>query len=125
MDFKQAVIRCVRDNYANFNGRAARPEFWYFMLACVIVGFVLGMFNMNMLALLFNLAVLLPSLAVGARRLHDIGKSGWFQLVGLIPLLGWILLIYWFVQPSGGPNEYGEGPATAADVAEAVPPGAA
>lgn len=125
MDFKQAVIRCVRDNYANFNGRAARPEFWYFMLACVIVGFVLGMFNMNMLALLFNLAVLLPSLAVGARRLHDIGKSGWLQLVGLIPLLGWILLIYWFVQPSGGPNEYGEGPATAADVAEAVPPGAA
>jgi uncharacterized membrane protein YhaH (DUF805 family) len=124
MDFKQAVIRCVRDNYANFNGRAARPEFWYFMLACVIVGFVLGMFNMNMLALLFNLAVLLPSLAVGARRLHDIGKSGWLQLVGLIPLLGWILLIYWFVQPTGGPNEYGEGPAVA-DEPTAVPPGAA
>lgn len=124
MDFKQAVIRCLRDNYANFNGRAARPEFWWFMLACVIVAFVLGLFNMNMLALLFQLAVLVPSLAVGSRRLHDIGKSGWFQLVCLIPLLGWILLIYWFVQPSAGPNQYGEGPATLEEPA-ALPPGAA
>jgi uncharacterized membrane protein YhaH (DUF805 family) len=123
MDFKQAVIRCLRDNYANFNGRAARPEFWWFMLASVIVAFVLGLFNMNMLALLFNLAVLVPSLAVGARRLHDIGKSGWFQLLVLIPLLGWILLIYWFAQPTTGPNEFGEGPATVQDPA-AVPPGA-
>lgn len=124
MDFKQAVIRCLRDNYANFNGRAGRPEFWWFMLACFIVAFVLGLFNMNMLALLFNLAVLVPSLAVGARRLHDIGKSGWFQLLVLVPLIGWLVLLYWFVQPTAGPNEYGEAPAVAEDAA-ALPPGAA
>ena len=124
MDFKQAVIRCLRDNYANFNGRAGRPEFWWFMLACFIVAFVLGLFNMNMLALLFNLAVLIPSLAVGARRLHDIGKSGWFQLLVLIPVIGWLVLLYWFVQPTMGPNEHGEGPATVDDPT-AVPPGVA
>jgi len=94
------------------------------MLACFIVAFVLGLFNMNMLALLFNLAVLVPSLAVGARRLHDIGKSGWFQLLVLVPLIGWLVLLYWFVQPTSGPNEYGEGPATVEDPS-AVPPGVA
>ena len=121
MDFQQAVIRCLRDNYANFNGRAARPEFWWFMLACFLVSFVLGLFNMNLLSILFQFAVLVPSLAVGARRLHDIGKSGWFQLLALT-LIGVLVLIYWFVQPSAGPNEYGEGPATIDDPA-AVPPG--
>ena len=56
------------------------------------------------------LGLLLPSLAVGARRLHDIGKSGWWQLVNLIPLIGLILLLYWTVQPSEGDNTYGPAP---------------
>ena len=71
-----------------------------------------------------NLALLLPSLSVGARRLHDMGKSGWFQLIWLIPFIGWAVMIYWLVQPSvAGSNQYGEGPAMPADVA-ALPPGA-
>ena len=58
---------------------------------------------------LLSLALLLPILAVTARRLHDIGKSGWLMLIGLIPLIGWLLLIYWYVQPSAeGANDYGE-----------------
>ena len=122
-EIQQAVKTCF-NKYTDFSGRAGRPEFWWFMLACFIVAFVLGLFNMNMLALLFNLAVLVPSLAVGARRLHDIGKSGWFQLLVLIPLIGWLVLLYWFVQPTAGPNEYGEGPATVEDPS-AVPPGVA
>jgi uncharacterized membrane protein YhaH (DUF805 family) len=124
MDFKQAVLRCVRDKYAEFNGRASRSEFWWFALATSAVGLALSILNLNIIALLFNLAVIVPSLAVGARRLHDIGKSGWFQLIWLIPLIGWAILIYWLVQPSGDPNEYGEGPAQP-ELPAAMPPGAA
>ena len=108
MDFKQAVLRCVRDKYAEFNGRASRSEFWWFALATSAVGLALSILNLNIIALLFNLAVIVPSLAVGARRLHDIGKSGWFQLIWLIPLIGWAVLIYWLVQPTGPANQYGD-----------------
>ena len=123
MDFKQSVIRCVRDKYADFNGRASRPEFWWFALACVLVAVVFNLLRLELLGALVNLALLLPSLAVGSRRLHDMGKSGWFQLIWLIPFIGWAILIYWLVQPSAGPNEYGEGPAQAG-LPEAMPPGA-
>ena len=123
MDFKQSVIRCVRDKYADFNGRASRPEFWWFALACFLVAVVFNLLRLELLGALVNLALLLPSLAVGSRRLHDIGTSGWFQLIWLIPLIGWAIMIYWLVQPSAGPNEYGEGPA-AADVPAEMPPGA-
>lgn len=123
MDFKQAVIRCLRDKYADFGGRASRPEFWWFALASVLVGLVLNILHLGIIAMLVNLALIVPSFAVGARRLHDIGKSGWFQLVFLVPVVGLILLIYWFAQPSTGPNEYGEGPAPA-DAQAALPPGA-
>jgi uncharacterized membrane protein YhaH (DUF805 family) len=123
MDFKQSVIRCVRDKYADFNGRASRPEFWWFALACFLVAVVFNLLRLELLGALVNLALLLPSLAVGSRRLHDIGKSGWFQLIWLIPLVGWAIMIYWLVQPSAGPNEYGEGPAQV-DVPAEMPPGA-
>jgi uncharacterized membrane protein YhaH (DUF805 family) len=123
MDFKQAVLRCVRDKYADFNGRAGRSEFWWFALACLVVGLVFSILGLDMIGMLVNLALLVPSLAVGSRRLHDIGKSGWFQLIWLIPFIGWAIMIYFLVQPSVGPNEYGEGPALPGG-AEAVPPGA-
>ena len=63
---------------------------------------------------LFSLAVLLPNIAVGARRLHDTDRSGWLQLVALIPLIGWLLLIYWCVQPSKEPNRFGAASTTEA-----------
>ena len=124
MDFKQSVIRCVRDKYVDFNGRAGRSEFWWFALFCFAVSLVLNTIGLGLIAMLFNLAMLLPSLGVGARRLHDMGKSGWFQLLWLIPLLGWAVMIYFLVQPSAPANEYGEGPATADAPTAAVPPGA-
>lgn len=123
MDFKQAVIRCLRDKYVDFNGRAGRPEFWWFALFTLGVGLAFSLVGLDMIGALANLALLLPSLAVGARRLHDMGKSGWFQLVWLIPFIGWAIMIYWLVQPSAAANEYGEGPAAPAD-APALPPGA-
>jgi uncharacterized membrane protein YhaH (DUF805 family) len=123
MDFKQAVIRCLRDKYVDFNGRAGRPEFWWFALFTLVLGLVFSLVGLDMIGALVNLALLLPSLAVGARRMHDMGKSGWFQLVWLIPFVGWAVMIYWLVQPSAPANEYGEGPEMPADAA-ALPPGA-
>ena len=122
MDFKQSVTTCLK-KYAEFGGRAGRPEFWWFALFTLIVGLVVGMVS-DMLGMLVNLGLLLPSLAVGARRLHDIGKSGWFQLIWLIPFIGWAFMIYLLVQPSVGPNQHGEGPAVP-EGAAALPPGAA
>lgn len=108
-DIQRAVKTCLT-KYADFNGRAARPEFWWFVLAQIVVGFILNMV-LPILGGLFSLAMLLPSLAAGARRLHDIGKSGWLQLLGIIPIIGWILLIYWASQPGQpGANQYGHPP---------------
>lgn len=94
-------------NYANFSGRANRGEYWWWVLATMLIGFGLGIVdsaffgfeaNVSPLSSLWSLATLIPSLAVGARRLHDIDKSGWWQLIWLIPIVGWILLIVWFAQ---------------------------
>jgi uncharacterized membrane protein YhaH (DUF805 family) len=120
-DFINAIKTCFR-KYADFNGRAARPEFWWFALFQFLVVCILGMVH-NMLGNLASLALLLPGLAVGARRLHDINKTAWLLLLWIIPVIGWILLIYWAVQPSDpGPNNYGE-PGTPAPAATNLAPG--
>lgn len=120
MDFKQAVTVCLR-KYADFNGRANRPEYWWFVLFTVLVSLAASFVFGHWLQMLVNLGLLLPTLAAGARRLHDMGKSGWFLLVSLIPLVGWLVVIYWLVQPSVGANEYGDAASEAVPVA---PPGA-
>lgn len=114
MDFQTAVRTCF-NKYATFSGRARRPELWWFALFNLLVQAVLGVMDAALGAELFNsiysLVVLLPSLAVSARRLHDIGRSGWWLLLGLIPVIGMLVLIYWFIQP-GEPaaNEHGPPP---------------
>ena len=110
-------LKVVRDNYANFEGRARRSEYWYFILFHVIILIILattsilvGEFFMIVYAL-YALATLIPYFAVVVRRLHDIGKSGWFFFVSLIPFIGGIwLLILLFTEGDNGPNEYGEDP---------------
>ena len=119
MNFSQAVAICLR-KYVDFSGRSGRPEFWWFFLFQVVVMLVTGMLS-DMLYVLAALALLLPGLAVGARRLHDIGKSAWFLLIGVIPIVGFLVLLYWFVQPSGAANAYG--PAEAGPDAPTVMPG--
>ena len=104
-DFIKAVKTCF-NKYVEFKGRAARPEFWWFFLFQLLVSIVLGMVSQT-LSGLAGLALLLPGLAVGARRLHDTDKSAWLLLLGLIPILGWLVLLYFFVQPSGPANQYG------------------
>lgn len=100
--------------YADFTGRARRKEFWMFVLFYFIVSIVLGIVDsiigFQLLGLLFSLGSLIPSLAIGARRLHDTGRSGWWQLLYLIPLIGLIIMIVFLVQDSHPDNEYGPNP---------------
>ena len=106
MPFTEAVKTCL-SRYATVRGRATRSEFWWFTLFEFIVFFVAAMIN-EYVAYAAVVALLLPNLAVGVRRLHDIGKSGWFLLIGFIPVLGPLLLLWWYVQPSDvGANVYG------------------
>lgn len=90
----------IVENYFNFDGRASRAEFWWFFLFNLIVCMILGLFGKlgNVLTCIWSLAILLPYLGLGARRLHDINKSGWLMLVCMIPLVGFILLIIWWAK---------------------------
>ena len=101
-------------NYVNFEGRAGRKEFWYAFLFTVLVNFILGLIPGKVgmiITILWSLAILLPTLSVGARRLHDINKSGGLQLLALIPLVGIILLIVWWAQEGEKTeNQYGPVP---------------
>ena len=115
MENMQQAVKTVLNNYVKFEGRSGRPEYWWYFLAYVIVFVALGVLGsmigiISWIANLLSLALLIPSIAVGIRRFHDIGKSGWWLLLGLIPILGWIAVIYFAAQPSVGPNEHGEGP---------------
>jgi uncharacterized membrane protein YhaH (DUF805 family) len=125
MQWYMKVLR----QYADFTGRARRTEFWMFVLFNAIAVIILTILD-NLLGLssssmgggsivvtsglltgIYQLAVLVPSLAVGARRLHDTGRSGWWQLIALIPIVGAIILIVFFAtdgQPQ--PNQYGVNP---------------
>ena len=103
----------VTDRYAQFDGRANRPEFWWYLLGYWIISAVLGVLGQasivfSIIGAIYGLAVLCPTLAVGVRRLHDVGRSGWWLLIGLIPLVGAIVLIVFCASPSQpGPNQYG------------------
>jgi len=109
----------VLKKYAVFSGRARRKEFWMFVLFNAIIGAVLSVLSriggigivFSILSGLYSLAILVPSLAVSFRRLHDVGKSGYYILFGLIPIVGLILLIIWTVKEGvAGSNEYGPNP---------------
>ena len=105
MNFNQSVTTCL-GKYATFSGRASRSEFWWFelfMLLLIFFGmfidFLLGTSEQDLFVSFVNLGITLPAFAVSARRLHDIGKSGWWNLIFLTGI-GVFLLLYWWVQPS-------------------------
>ncbi len=106
----------VLKRYTVFSGRAARTEFWMFTLFNVIVSVVLTAVDMGLglgalLSSLYSLAVLLPSLGVAIRRLHDTGRSGWWLFIVLIPLIGVIVLLVFYIQDSqAGDNQHGPNP---------------
>jgi len=90
-------------NYINFSSRATRAEYWWWCLFLVVTGVGLSIIDsitgIGTLQNIFNLATFIPGLALGARRLHDIGKSGWWQLLWFAILVGWIILIVWYCKP--------------------------
>lgn len=93
--------------YATFSGRTSLAGFWYFQLISFVISFALSIISAGLLGLLYTLGVLIPSLAIGARRLHDTGKSGWWQLLLFIPLIGLIvLIILWAQAPQAQKNQY-------------------
>lgn len=114
MSFFDSIQTCFR-KYASFDGRATRPEYWWFVLFLVLTQLAAELLS-PALAGIFVLLTLLPAVAVAARRLHDIDRSGWWQLIGFVPLIGWIVLIYWLVQPGKEPNRFGPPPRPSVDV---------
>ncbi len=113
--FGEAVTRALTVNYCNFSGRSSRSEYWWFALFTFLISCVISIVFSSTLAkvisILVGLAFLLPNLGLAVRRLHDIGKSGWWYLIGLIPLVGQIILIVWFCKESQPfDNEYGSVP---------------
>lgn len=116
----------VLKQYGNFSGRARRREYWMFGLINGIITLVLtflsmtlGLYsadaNIGLLDAVYGLAVLVPSVAVSIRRLHDVGRSGWWLLIGLIPLVGPILLLVWDASEGQyGDNRWGPNPKTPA-----------
>lgn len=133
MDFMTAV-RTSLSKYVDFSGRARRSEFWYFVLFSFLVQVVASILDSiigtdydtasgGLISTVASLGLLLPSIAVSARRLHDIGRSGWWQLIGIIPIIGWILVIVWYCTDTRpGENQYGPDPKDAGDPLGAYPP---
>lgn len=119
--FKLALSR-----YFEFSGRSRRSEFWYFFLTHLLIGFSLGLLQTILgigsqsaallagLSSLISLGLFIPGLAVSVRRLHDVGKSGWWLLIAFIPLVGAVVLIIWWATDSeAGPNRWGPNPKSA------------
>lgn len=116
LSFGEALKLDLFENYCNFSGRASRSEYWWFALFQAIINAILS-FVINdggtamVISVIVGLALLLPGLGVAVRRLHDIGKSGWYLLISLIPLIGFCVLIYWYIKPSDkNDNQYGSVP---------------
>lgn len=115
MTFSEAISKNMKA-VTNFDGRAGRAEFWWWILATwilqVVVYFPTGGVSSSgflwLLGWILSLALLLATLAVGSRRLHDTGRTGWLQLLYMIPILGWVILVYLWAQPGHtGDNGYG------------------
>ncbi|MDH3738351.1 MAG: DUF805 domain-containing protein [Alphaproteobacteria bacterium] len=124
MGFGQAIGSCFK-NYIGFEGRACRSEYWFFVLFAILGGLVTGVLDLVLfpgnqvspINALFSLALFLPSLAVGARRLHDIDKSGFWLLLWLLPIIGWIILIVWAIKRGDeANNRFGSDPLALAAV---------
>ena len=124
MGFSDAVQNVLMNNYANLDGRASRSEYWWFVLFNLIVNIVtlvidltLGTmvtYDMGYVGLIAFLALLLPTVSVSVRRLHDIGKSGWWILLAIIPIVNFIgifvIIVFTLMEGEEQPNQYGNVP---------------
>lgn len=118
VSFTEAIKMALQQNYCNFSGRSSRSEYWWYSLFTFILGFIVAIFAGilgenagNALTGIIYLALLLPGLGLTVRRLHDINKSGWWILINLIPLVGWIIMLVWLCKDSDPTdNQYGPVP---------------
>ena len=126
--FNKNFVDTIKNRYAKFDGRASRSEYWYFTLFYLILSFIVGMIDAlvlnpmmgvapadvaqgGILRIIVALALLVPSIALIIRRLHDTGKSGWWLLIVLIPIVGALVLLYFYVVDSErGMNRFGMNP---------------
>lgn len=109
-------VRALK-KYAEFSGRATRTEYWmyalFYIIFYIVASLIDGLLNTYFITSILSLALAIPSISVTARRLHDTGRTGWWQLISLIPLIGIIVLIVFLVQDSHEDNEYGPNPKAA------------
>ena len=123
MSFSQAVSSVLLNKYATFSGRARRSEYWWWYLFVTIVFVVAGILDRAVgltysdltlgggwIATIAGIVFLVPNLAVAVRRLHDTGRTGWWLLIGLVPVIGFFVLLYFFVLDSENDNQYGPYP---------------
>lgn len=107
-------LDAVKNKYADFNGRARRQEYWMYILVyfilLIVASIIDSIIGIQIISGILSLALIVPTLAVGVRRLHDISKSGWFILLGLIPLVNFYLLYLLVQDGTPGSNEYGANP---------------
>jgi uncharacterized membrane protein YhaH (DUF805 family) len=111
MSFSEAV-KSGFDHYVKFDGRATRPAYWWWVLFGVLVGIAANLIDVaidaRFVTYLASLALFLPGLSVAIRRLHDTNRTGWWVLIGLVPIIGFIVLLIFFLQQSDpGDNDYG------------------
>ncbi len=115
MDQFVAAFQTALRRYTAFEGRTSVGGYWRFVAVNVAITIVLYILAavadlFGIVVFLYGLALLIPGLAAASRRLRDTGRSGWFLLVGLVPFVGWIIVLVWLIAASDGPNEYGQGP---------------
>ena len=113
MTFQEAV-KDGFGKYVQFSGRSSRSAYWYWVVFVILAGFAVGIIDTilgtgGLLELVFAVAVFLPGIAIEIRRLHDIGRTGWWLLL-YISVIGFIVLIVFYITKSDGPNKYGAGP---------------
>ena len=116
------VIQCVTKNYFNFSGRARRKEYWLFVVAYIIVVVIAGIIDaitglgdagLGPIYIIATLAMIIPSIAVSVRRLHDTNRRGWWLFLALIPIIGPIILLVFFCfRGTEGENRFGADPLT-------------
>lgn len=121
MEEIQSAVKTCFSKYADFSGRAARPEFWWFFVFQLVV-YLITSFVHGFVELIAVLALVVPAFAVGARRMHDIGKSGWILLLALIPIVGGLVLLFFAAQP-GQPQDNAYGPVPSGSGQPALAPG--
>jgi uncharacterized membrane protein YhaH (DUF805 family) len=119
MTFSESISSCF-ENYAVFSGRAPRSEYWWFAVVIAVIDFIVTMADaivfgtgghVPVFGLLAAVALLVPSLAVSVRRLHDTDRSAWWLLIAIVPLVGAVMLLVWFcTRGSDGSNNYGSDP---------------